>query len=162
MTATAFEGGYRKLIALDETSLPAWTTVDANAICTEYLRFYRRVTELYGRVDNVFCDSASPTMINTLVSAARDAGMPWRHIGPCRKNEVSDRPVTIDRLLNSGRLLISPNCPNLIRALSSLRWDEDKKDRPEDKNLGNINDIYDSFCYSWLTFTDYIDRGRLI
>lgn len=162
MTATGFVGGYRQLIALDETSLPAGTTVDANAIVREYLRFYRRVTDQFGRVDKVFGDSASPTMINTLVSAAQEEVLPWRHITGCRKNEVSDRPVTVDRLLNSGRLLISPNCPNLIRALSSLRWDEDHPNRPEDKNLGNINDIYDSFCYSWLTYTDYIDRGRLI
>ena len=162
MTATAFVGGYRQLVVLDETSLPVGTTIDSDAIVREYLRFYRRVEAEHGRVDHVFGDSASPTMINTLVSAAKSAGLPWRHIGKCHKNEVSDRPVTIDRLLNSGRLLIAPHCTNLIRALSSLRWDEDQRNRPEDKNLGNINDIYDSFCYSWLTYTDYIDRGRLI
>lgn len=162
MTAVGFINGYQELIALDEAGLPAGTTIDANAIVREYLRFYQRVTDAYGRVDYVFGDSASPTMINTLVSAAREAGLPWRHITGCRKNEISQRPVTIDRLLNSGRLRIAPACAQLRRALSSLRWDEDHPEQPEDKNLGNINDIYDSFCYAWLSFTEYIDRGRLV
>ena len=162
MTAVGFINGYQELIALDEAGLPAGTTIDANAIVRGYLRFYRRVTDAYVRIDYVFGDSASPTMINTLVSAAREAGLPWRHITGCRKNEISQRPVTIDRLLNSGRLRIAPACVQLRRALSSLRWDEDHPEQPEDKNLGNINAIYDSFCYAWLSFTEYIDRGRLV
>ena len=158
MAATGFAGGYRDLIVLDETALPVGATIDANAIAEEYVRFYRRVTDVFGRVDYVFGDSASPTMINTLVSAARAAGLPWRHITGCAKNEVTQRPVTIDRLLNAGRLHFLPGCREVRRAIASLRWDEKEKDRPEDKNIGNINDVYDSFCYSWLTFTDRIER----
>lgn len=159
MVATGFEGGYRRLYALAEETLPVRQTVDAQAIAEAYTGFYRRVTEQFGRVDYVFGDSASPTMINTLVSAAREAGLPWRHITGCVKNAVSDRPVTVDRLLNTGRLAILPGCANLTRALSALRWDEKDPTRPEDRNIGNINDIYDAFCYSWLTFGDAVDRG---
>lgn len=160
MVATGFVGGYRRLIALAETGLPAGVTIDANAIARAYIGFYRDVTARFGRVDFVFGDSASPTMINTLASAAKDAGLPWRHITGCKKNDVSQRPATIDRLLNSGRLRIAPECAGLRRALASLRWDDADPERPEDRNIGNINDVYDSFCYSWLTFVDYIDRGR--
>lgn len=162
MTATGYAGGYRQLYALAEASLPVKQTIDAQAIADAYVAFYRDVEQRFGRVDFVFGDSASPTMINTLVSAAKEAGLPWRHITGCKKNEVSDRPVTIDRLLNAGRLFILPGCSNLIRALSALRWDEKDPTRPEDKNLGNINDIYDSFCYSWLDYAAMIDRSGLI
>ena len=74
------------------------------------------------------------------------------------KNAVEDRPVTIDRLLNTARLSIAPHCLDTKRALASLRWDENDPRRPEDKNLGNINDIYDAFCYTWITHSSFIDR----
>jgi hypothetical protein len=120
------------------------------------------VTERFGRVDFVFGDSASPTMINTLVSAAKSAGLPWRHITGCRKNSVEDRPVTVSALLGSKRLAFLPGCSAIKKALASLRWDEKEPNRPEDKNIGNINDIYDSFCYCWLDFVEYIDRERVV
>lgn len=162
MTACGYVGGYKRLIVLDEVGLPANTTVDANAICRLYVDFYKRVTERFGRVDFVFGDSASPTMINTLVSAAKSAGLPWRHITGCRKNSVEDRPVTVSALLGSKRLAFLPGCSAIKKALASLRWDEKEPNRPEDKNIGNINDIYDSFCYCWLDFVEYIDRERVI
>lgn len=162
MTACGYVGGYKRLIVLDEAGLPANTTVDANAICRLYVDFYRRVTERFGRVDFVFGDSASPTMINTLVSAAKSAGLPWRHITGCRKNSVEDRPITISALLGSKRVAFLPGCKAIKKALASLRWDEKEKNRPEDKNIGNINDIYDSFCYCWLDFVEYIDRERVV
>jgi PBSX family phage terminase large subunit len=162
MTACGYVGGYKRLIVLDEAGLPANTTVDANAICRLYVDFYKRVTERFGRVDFVFGDSASPTMINTLVSAAKSAGLPSRHITGCRKNSVEDRPVTVSALLGSRRLAFLPGCSAIKKALASLRWDEKEPNRPEDKNIGNINDIYDSFCYCWLDFVEYIDRERVI
>lgn len=158
MTATGFYNGMRRLTALAEAALPVGAAIDAGAIARAYTAFYAACVERFGRVDYVFGDSASPTMINTLISEARAQGQPWRMIGPCRKNPISQRPATIDRLLGAGRLTIAPECKNLIRALSSLRWDKDKPDVPEDKNEGNINDIYDSFCYSWLSFGDKIER----
>lgn len=162
MCAVGFSNGWRDLYVLDEVGLPITSAIDAEGIAQAFLRFYKRVSEAYGRVDYVFGDSASPTMINTLVSAARSAGMPWRNITGVTKNAVEDRPVTIDRLLNTGRLRIHPRCVDLKRALSSLRWDENDPRKPEDKNIGNINDVYDAFCYSWLTYTDFIDRGRIV
>lgn len=162
MCASGFVGGWREIWVLDETGLPIADRIDAQGIADAFICFYRRVLEAYGRVDHVFGDSASPTMINTLVSAARSANLPWRNIGGVVKNGVENRPVTIDRLLNTNRLRIAPHCRDLKRALASLRWDEADPRRPEDKNLGNINDIYDAFCYSWITHTDYIDRGRIV
>lgn len=160
MTAVGFAGKWRDLMVLDEEALPVKESVDAQDIAESFVRFYRRVAAEHGRVDHVFGDSASPTMINTLISAARGAGLPWRHIGKCTKNAVSQRPVTIDRLLSTDRLRLSARCTQLARALAALRWDLTQPDRPEDKNIGNINDVYDSFCYAWLTFAGQIDRRQ--
>lgn len=156
--AIGYENGYERLIVLEEAALPVSETIDAKKICDAFILFYKKIREEYGRVAFVFGDSAAPTMINSLVSACKDTGLPYRNITGCRKNEVSQRPITVDRLLNTGRLFIAPSCRNLRKALSALRWDEKKKDRPEDKNIGNINDYWDSFCYTWLDFVEHIDR----
>lgn len=162
MCAVGFVGGYRDLIILDEFGMPIAQRIDADGIAHAFLRFYKSTIDNWGSVDFVFGDNASPTMINTLVSAARSAGMPWRNIVGVSKNAVEDRPVTIDRLLNTDRLYIHPKCIDTKRALASLRWDETDPRKPEDKNIGNINDIYDAFCYTWITHTDFIDRGRIV
>lgn len=78
----------------------------------------------------------------------------------CRKNEISERLRTIDMLLTTGRLKINRTCTKLRKALGGLKWDEKKPNIPEDKNIGNCNDWYDAFCYSWIDFVEYIDLDR--
>lgn len=149
---------YQKIFVLEEDgNLPITESIDAKAICNEFVKFYRHCIEKYGRVDWVFPDSASTTMINSLISAAKEAGLPYRNIAGCRKNEVSERPKTVDLLLNTGRLKINKRCTNIRKAIASLRWDEKEPDIPEDKNIGNCNDWWDCFCYTWLDFVEYID-----
>ena len=99
-------------------------------------------------------------MINSIRSAARDAGLPWMNIKGCRKNEISERPRTVDLLFTTGRLLINRRCTELIKAIKRLRWDDDHPDQPEDKNIGNCNDWWDAFCYCWLDFVELIDLDR--
>ena len=152
--------GYKEFRGLEEDGLPVTEDIDSKAICDKFIEFYRFCINKYGRVDWIFPDSASTTMINSLRAAARDAGLPWRNIKGCRKNEVSDRPKTIDMLLNSGRMKINKRCVQMRKAIASLRWDEDHPDIPEDKNIGNCNDWWDAFCYCLLDFIEYIDLER--
>lgn len=152
--------GYKEFRGLEEDGLPVTEDINAKAICDKFIEFYRMCIEKYGRVDWVFPDSASTTMINSLRAAARDAGLPWKNIKGCRKNEVSDRPRTIDMLFNSGRLKINKKCVQMRKAIASLRWDEKHPDIPEDKNIGNCNDWWDAFCYCLLDFIEYIDLER--
>ncbi|MCI6709848.1 MULTISPECIES: phage terminase large subunit [Eisenbergiella] len=152
--------GYHTLYVMEEDHLPVTQEVDSKRICDKFVEFYGRIIGQYGDVDWVFPDSASTTMINSLRSAAREAGMPWRNIAGCKKNEISERPKTVDLLFNTGRLLINRRCPMLIAAIKKLRWDDDHPDQPEDKNIGNCNDWWDGFCYSWLDFVKYIDLDR--
>lgn len=151
---------YRDFRGLEEDGLPVTEDIDAKAICDKFIEFYRMAIDKYGRVDWIFPDSASTTMINSLRAAARDAGLPWRNIKGCRKNEISDRPKTIDLLFNTGRLKINKRCVQIRKAIASLRWDEDHPDIPEDKNIGNCNDWWDAFCYCLLDFIEFIDLER--
>lgn len=151
---------FKDFLGLEEDGLPLTEDIDAKAICDKFVEFYRMVIEKYGRVDWVFPDSASTTMINSLRAAAREVGLPYRNIKGCRKNEIADRPKTIDLLFNSGRLKINERCVQMRKAIASLRWDEDHPDIPEDKNIGNCNDWWDAFNYCLLDFIEYIDLYR--
>lgn len=158
--ATAYLKKYHDFRVLEEDGIPLSQDIDSDKICEKFIVFYKLIVKKYGRVDWIFPDSASPTLINSLRSAAKKAGLPYRNIKGCRKNAVEERPKTIDLLFNTGRLKINRRCVRLRKAISSLRWDEDHPDRPEDKNIGNCNDWWDAFCYTLLDFIEYIDLDR--
>lgn len=158
--ATAYFNRYHDLRVLEEDGIPLSKDIDADRICIKFIEFYQMITDKYGRVDWIFPDSASPTLINSLRSAAKAAGLPYRNIKGCRKNAVEDRPKAIDKLLNTGRLKLNRRCISTRKAIGSLKWDEDYPDRPEDKNIGNCNDWWDAFCYTLLDFLEFIDLDR--
>ena len=153
--------GYKDFRILESDGLPLTEDIDAKKICDKYIEFYKRCVNTYRYIDWVFPDSASPTMINSLRSAARAAGLSDRNIKGCRKNEVADRPKTTDMLLNTGRLKINKDrCQDVIKAIQSLRWDEKHPEIPEDKNIGNCNDWWDAYNYTMLDFIEFIDLNR--
>lgn len=157
---TLYFNRYHDFKVAEEGGIELSKDIDADRICQEFVEFYRMCIEKYGRVDWVFPDSASTTMINSLRSAAKKAGLSYRNITGCRKNEVSERPRTVDLLFNTGRLKINKKCEKLRKAIGSLKWDEKKLNIPEDKNIGNCNDWWDGFCYTWIDFVEFIDLDR--
>lgn len=157
---TGYVKGYEKMIVLEEDDLPVKSNIDAEDICNKYIEFYKRCEEKYGGINIVQPDSASSTLIYSLINAARKNRLRSNHIIGVKKNDISERPRAIDLLLSTGRLKIHENCSNLIRSLSNLRWDSKHPDIPEDINEGNINDYYDAFCYSWITYTAYFELER--
>lgn len=157
---TLYFNGYHDFRTDEEHHIPLAKDIDSDKICQEFIKFYKALIDKYGRVDYVFPDSAATTMINSLVSAARKAGLPYKNIKGCRKNELTERPRMMDILLNTGRMKINRKCEKLRKALGKLKWDEDKPNIPEDKNIGNCNDWWDAFCYSLLDFVEFIDLDR--
>lgn len=155
-----YVGGYTEFRGLEEDDLPKNESIGVKEICDKFIEFYRMSIEKYGRVDWIFPDSASPTMINSLIATARENGFPFNNIVGCKKNDISERPKTIDNLLNTGRLKINKRNVNTIKAIQSLRWDEKNPDIPEDKNINNCNDYWDAFFYTLSTFVEYIDLYR--
>lgn len=160
MVLNGYINGYKEFRILEESGLPITEEIDSIRICDEYVKFYKRCAQKYGRIDWTFPDSASTTMINSLRSAARQAGIDASHIKGCRKNEVADRPKTMDMLLNSGRLKINTRCTQTIKALQTLRWDDKNPSIPQDINEGNCNDWWDATMYTMLDFIEYIDLDR--
>lgn len=160
MVCSLYFRGYHFIYPVEEDYLELSPDIDANNICDKYIEFYRRCAAKYERIDWTFPDSASTTMINSLRSAAKKEGLPYDHIAGCRKNEISERPRTVDLLLNTGRMKVHKRCVNLRKAIGTLKWDEKQPNIPEDKNIGNCNDWWDALCYTMLDFIEYIDLDR--
>lgn len=156
---TGFTSDWDYMWALDEGDMAKSNSIDATKFCKAFVRFYKRCVECYGYVEWIFPDSASNTLINTLRAYFYAEGLDGSIIAPVKKNELTDRPITVDSLLVTGRLKIEEHCKNLINALSELVWDE-KEDIPKDENVNNINDDWDSFCYTFITHSGYIDLRR--
>ena len=156
---TGFTNDWDNMWALDEGDMAKSNSIDVTKFCKAFVRFYKRCIECYGYVEWIFPDSASNTLINTLRAYFYAEGLDGSIIAPVKKNELTDRPITVDSLLVTGRLKIEEHCKNLINALSELVWDE-KKDIPKDENVNNINDDWDSFCYTFITHSGYIDLRR--
>lgn len=156
---TGFTNDWDYMWALDEGDMAKSNAIDATKFCKAFVRFYKRCVECYGYVEWIFPDSASNTLINTLRAYFYAEGLDGSIIAPVKKNELTDRPITVDSLLVTGRLKIEEHCKNLINALSELVWDE-KKEIPKDENVNNINDDWDSFCYTFITHSGYIDLRR--
>lgn len=156
---TGFTNDWDYMWALDEGDMAKSNSIDATKFCKAFVRFYKRCIECYGYVEWIFPDSASNTLINTLRTYFYAEGLDGSIIAPVKKNELTDRPITVDILLVTGRLKIEEHCKNLINALSELVWDE-KEDIPKDENVNNINDDWDSFCYTFITHSKYIDLRR--
>ena len=156
---TGFTNDWDYMWALDEGDMEKSNSIDATKFCKAFVRFYKRCIECYGYVEWIFPDSASNTLINTLRAYFYAEGLDGSIIAPVKKNELTDRPITVDSLLVTGRLKIEEHCKNLINALSELVWDE-KEDIPKDENVNNINDDWDSFCYTFITHSGYIDLRR--
>lgn len=156
---TGFTNDWDYMWALDEGDMAKSNAIDATKFCKAFVRFYKHCVECYGYVEWIFPDSASNTLINTLRAYFYAEGLDGSIIAPVKKNELTDRPITVDSLLVTGRLKIEEHCKNLINALSELVWDE-KEDIPKDENVNNINDDWDSFCYTFITHSGYIDLRR--
>lgn len=158
MCAVGFVNGYERMVVLAESALPRGERIDTEGIAAACADFCAGVRESFGRYDHVFGDAADPALINRVAAILRGRGLPWRCVGECVKTPLESRPVSVDGLLCADRIRIDRRCAGLITALSQLRWDADKPSIPEDKNLGNINDYWDSFNYAWSAWTDYFDR----
>lgn len=121
---------------------------------------YKDIAEKYGTTINTVKSWKKRYAWSREKGAHKTENLPYRNIVGCRKNEISERLRTIDMLLTTGRLKINRTCTKLRKALGGLKWDEKKPNIPEDKNIGNCNDWYDAFCYSWIDFVEYIDLDR--
>lgn len=155
--ATGFLNNFQKLIVLGEEKLPICEEVNTVQIQQKFLDFFRFMESQFGYIQECFGDNAASTLIYDLKQTVNENRLCTRMNG-CDKATILDRVRLVDTLLRTGRLWIYEGCAGLIKALSELKWDDEKEDEVEDLNIGSINDYWDGWNYSW---THYIPKLAL-
>lgn len=156
-----------KLIVLETKTLPA-TGVTFDQLFSAFCSFVERCEREWGYVEDIYCDSAEQTMINTYINntdySIRDA----------IKGQIIDRIQATNVLMNTNKFFIvkghdgdfkdgDKDCLKL--ALESACWDNDK-DKVRVDNGSYNNDILDALEYSFEYFinylTEFVDKEQFV
>lgn len=139
--ATGFNG--RHVYALKSKKVKA-SGVTVNGLVEEIKNFISLIHGIYGRVDNVFCDNAEATIINTLIEE-----LPRYDVGGCMKLRITDRIRCTCILMGSDRIhLVEDECDDLEQSFSDAMWDDTQKDDVRLDDFSYCVDLLDAFEYS--------------
>ena len=138
---TGFDAGFQNVYVLSEHYDQRNTS--AESLIAAFADF---ITEERGRFPTLCaacCDSAEQLLIKSFRSAVN------LEVKNAMKKQVSTRINMVNRLISSGRLHVSTECPHLIDALKSAVWDERSIHRDIRLDDGSTNiDSLDAFEYS--------------
>lgn len=158
--ASAPTVGYEKLVAL-ASELHTDRDIDPEILGQKFVQFVRFVQKEYGRVDQVWCDSAEPVLIRGLQKSLAQAGIGNIPVGYALKQRINDRIYTVTRLTAKDRLLYTEDCETLADALRTAVWN------PKVVGLERLDDgtsdidTLDAFEYSFEhDMRYYIDVGE--
>ena len=145
--ASAPTAGYGKLIAL--ASERHLEELDPEALSDVFLRFVRKIMELFGNIMAVYCDSAEQVLIRGIRSAMAKAVMGDIRVGNAVKNRINDRIFCFTSLVAQGRFMYTDLCNTLEDALSMAVWRANIVDLERlDDGTSDI-DTLDAFEYSY-------------
>lgn len=138
---TGFDQGLRNVYVLSEHY--DRRNSSAEALIAAFSDFISDERERFPSLEMACCDSAEQLLIKSFRSAVR------LEVRNALKKQVSTRINMVNRLISSGRLHISSECPHLIEALKTAVWDEHSvhKDVRLDDGSTNIDSL-DAFEYS--------------
>ncbi|MEA4811167.1 MAG: hypothetical protein VB108_01200 [Anaerolineaceae bacterium] len=150
---TGIRRGARGIVALAEHKLNS-KGIRPDQIEAEFVAFVKAQMDAYPRVRHTYawCDHPE-TITNGIDAALHRAGLPVRAV-TAQKEEINTRIYAQERMLNTGKLSILSSCPKLIYSLQNQVWDETKAGDVRLDNDPDVNDVCDSFEYSWEAFID--------
>ncbi len=155
--ATGFHRNFSKMTALMDHNIPGKKgEIDSDKVNSEFLGFYQRLqTEYPGiYIEYCFADNEAQYLINGLKKFCARQGLSIK-IGDAAKNEITQRIIAGNTLLNTCRLFIHKDCSLLIGGLEFAIWDPDEAEKGKDVRLDNFSsdiDILDGWEYSWERF----------
>lgn len=122
----------------------------ARMTTTDYMDTFERITDELGGI---------PRMNLTIdyggggEALAREAERRrWMPVNPDKA--VLDGIAMLARMLSTGRLRISPDCPKTVEALRIYRWDQKASERGESRPIKQDDDSVDETRYMVATFID--------
>lgn len=145
--ATAPTVGYEKLVGLmSELHTEELDPEDLNKL---FMEFVEKVTDLFGFITAVYCDSAEQVLIRGLRKAATQKNRGDIKIANAKKDRINDRIFCFTGLVAQNRFLYTELCGTLEDALSMAVWKPDTVELERlDDGTSDI-DTLDGFEYSY-------------
>lgn len=138
---TGFDAGFRNVYVLSEYYDRRNTS--AESLISAFADFIAEERQRFPTLHTACCDSAEQLLIKSFRSAVNI------DVKNALKKQVSTRINMVNRLISSGRLHVSSECPHLIEALKTAVWDEGSTRRDIRLDDGSTNiDSLDAFEYS--------------
>ena len=138
---TGFDAGFRNVYVLSEHYDKRNSS--AESLINAFRDYIAEERARFPSLGLACCDSAEQLLIKSFRSAVN------LEVKNAMKKQVSTRINMVNRLISSGRLHVSSECPHLIEALKSAVWNEKSIHRDERLDDGSTNiDSLDAFEYS--------------
>lgn len=158
--ASGITFGFNELIALIAERPDADTT--PKELDKLFIDFVRRVLDVYGRIDYIYCDSAEQVLIRGFKNALQENGLGHIRIGDALKEKINERITFLNRMVAQDRFkVVEKDCQSLVSALCGATWDP-KKITVDERLDDGANDIdsLDAFEYSYERFMSYFIRSK--
>ena len=157
MTCTGITKNFKELHALADDNFDG--IKEPSVLYKKIEDFYLRCRDIYGKIDNIYCDYGALGQVLTLglKNYFMKKHYPVR-VKDCLKGKINDRIQLTLRLMGTNRFKMS-NCPKLDRAFERAVWEDDKEERKDDETTKI--DPLDSFEYSFYAYYKYLERSNL-
>lgn len=138
---TGYDTGFQNVYVLSEHYDKR--NMSAESLIAAFSGFIDSEKERFPTLCMACCDSAEQLLIKSFRSAVNI------EVRNAMKKQVGTRINMVNRLISSGRLHISTECPHLIEALKTALWDEKSIHQDVRLDDGSTNiDSLDAFEYS--------------
>ena len=150
LVATALTHDHQLLFALKSVRIPA-KDMTPQTLYREVKEFCTDVQKKYGRINNIYADSAEQTLIAGLRKAIKPMGIVVKN---ALKRKINDRIRATSMMMAGERFrMIEQDCESLINAFKGAVWDEDIEDEEVRLDDGTSDiDTLDAFEYSFEKF----------
>lgn len=140
-----FDAGYKNMYVLSEYYDKK--NRSAESLISAFAEYIAREKSRVPALNEAFCDSAEQLLVKSFRQSVRI------DVRNARKKPINTRINMLNRLISSGRLWVSEDCPHLIEALETAVWDERDihKDTRLDDGTSNIDSL-DAMEYAFETY----------
>lgn len=140
-----FDAGYKNMYVLSEYYDKK--NRSAESLISAFSEYVAREKERFPALNEAYCDSAEQLLVKSFRRSVRI------EVKNARKKPINTRINMLNRLISSGRLWVSEDCPHLIEALEAAVWDE--RDIHKDVRLDDGSTNVDSLDAMEYAFESY-------
>ena len=131
--------------------------ISSKELCDMFLKFIQWVLTNFGRIDNVYVDSAEQVLKRDFVNALRRNKLGNILVADAMKTYINDRIFCLDIMsVNDMYFYVEDECRSLMDAISSAIWD--KKQPTKNVRLDDGTSDIDSMDAFEYTFERFIPR----